>query len=320
MRDIEVKRATSFPGVPTMWIAIASTARSRQARPVVAGQLRLRRRAAAGRSGQDLRAQGRHEAEERLGHDRDLLARHRHPKEGPEKPGSIGLMLPGIEMDVVALDDPDEDSAGRRNRRNPHPRPERHQGLLEPAGGDRRGFRRRPLSHRRYRLHGRRRLFLPGRPQEGHDHLRRLQRLSADDRAGDLRASRRARGDRDRHSRRLSRRGGQGFCQIARRRCAVQPGRTARRSSPASSASTKFPRRSNSSTNCRAPRSASSRATNCATGSRRGQKPQLATGGGHDTPSSSLRTRTHTRGALGVGSRNLSLIPGLWVPRSRGRR
>jgi len=28
-----------------------------------------------------------------------------HPHEGPEKPGSIGLMLPGIEMDVVALDD-----------------------------------------------------------------------------------------------------------------------------------------------------------------------------------------------------------------------
>jgi long-chain acyl-CoA synthetase len=29
-----------------------------------------------------------------------------HPKEGPDKPGSIGLMLPGIELDVVALDDP----------------------------------------------------------------------------------------------------------------------------------------------------------------------------------------------------------------------
>ncbi len=51
--------------------------RSRQARPVVAGQLRLRRRAAAGRSGKGLRAQGRHEAQERLGHDRDLLARYR---------------------------------------------------------------------------------------------------------------------------------------------------------------------------------------------------------------------------------------------------
>jgi long-chain acyl-CoA synthetase len=28
-----------------------------------------------------------------------------HPEGGPDKPGSIGLMLPGIEMDVVALDD-----------------------------------------------------------------------------------------------------------------------------------------------------------------------------------------------------------------------
>jgi len=29
-----------------------------------------------------------------------------HPSEGPDKLGSIGLMLPGIEMDVVALDNP----------------------------------------------------------------------------------------------------------------------------------------------------------------------------------------------------------------------
>ena len=87
MRDIEVKRATAFPGVPTMWIAIASTARSRQARSVVAGQLRLRRRAAAGRGRQDFRAQGRHEAEERLGHDRDLLARHRPSQGGTGKAG-----------------------------------------------------------------------------------------------------------------------------------------------------------------------------------------------------------------------------------------
>jgi long-chain acyl-CoA synthetase len=28
-----------------------------------------------------------------------------HPKDGPDKPGSIGLMLPGIEMDVVSLED-----------------------------------------------------------------------------------------------------------------------------------------------------------------------------------------------------------------------
>src|SRR4029079_167944 len=29
-----------------------------------------------------------------------------HPKEGPHKPRSLGLMLPGIELDVVSLDDP----------------------------------------------------------------------------------------------------------------------------------------------------------------------------------------------------------------------
>ena len=91
MRDIEVKRATSFPGVPTMWIAIASLARSRQARSVVAGILRLRRRAVAGGSGEDPGAPGRHEAEERLGHDRDLLARHRASK---GRPGQAGLDRP----------------------------------------------------------------------------------------------------------------------------------------------------------------------------------------------------------------------------------
>src|SRR5258708_19764390 len=29
-----------------------------------------------------------------------------HPEAGPDKPGSVGVALPGIEMDVVALDDP----------------------------------------------------------------------------------------------------------------------------------------------------------------------------------------------------------------------
>ena len=40
-------------------------------------ELRIGRRAAAGRGRADFRAQGQHEAQERLGHDRDLLARHR---------------------------------------------------------------------------------------------------------------------------------------------------------------------------------------------------------------------------------------------------
>ena len=77
MRDIEVKRATVLSRRAHDVDRDRQPSRSRQARSVVAGQLRLRRRAAAGRSGKDFRAQGRHEAEERLGHDRDLLARHR---------------------------------------------------------------------------------------------------------------------------------------------------------------------------------------------------------------------------------------------------
>src|SRR5258705_10404467 len=32
-----------------------------------------------------------------------------HPEAGPDKPGSVGVALPGIEMDVVSLDDPTKD-------------------------------------------------------------------------------------------------------------------------------------------------------------------------------------------------------------------
>ena len=88
MRDIEVKRATYFPGVPTMWIAIASLPDLDKRDLSSLVSLRLRRRAAAGRGRKDLRAQGRHEAEERLGHDRNLLARHR-PSQG--RPGQARL-------------------------------------------------------------------------------------------------------------------------------------------------------------------------------------------------------------------------------------
>ena len=224
MRDIEVKRATAFPGVPTMWIAIASlpdldsrdlsslvSCRSGGA-PLPVEVARIFER------------KTRHEAQERLGHDRDLFARHR-PSAG--RTGQARLDRVDAARHRAGRGRARRSQEGacrRRSRRNPHQGTERHQGLLEPAEGDRGGVRRRPLPDRRHRLHGQRRLFLPGRPQEGHDHLRRLQRLSADDRAGDLRAPRGAGSHRDRHSRRLSRRGGQGLCQIARRRRAVHAG------------------------------------------------------------------------------------------------
>jgi long-chain acyl-CoA synthetase len=106
MRDIEVKRATYFPGVPTMWIAIANlpdldkrdlsslaTAGSGGAPlPVEVAKIFQKKTGLSLKSG--------------WGMTETCSPGTGHPPEGPEKPGSIGLMLPGIEMDVVSLDDP----------------------------------------------------------------------------------------------------------------------------------------------------------------------------------------------------------------------
>jgi long-chain acyl-CoA synthetase len=106
MRDIEVKRATVFPGVPTMWIAIASLPDldSRDLSslvscmsggaplPVEVAKIFERKVGMKLKSG--------------WGMTETCSPGTGHPKEGPDKPGSIGLMLPGIELDVVALDDP----------------------------------------------------------------------------------------------------------------------------------------------------------------------------------------------------------------------
>jgi long-chain acyl-CoA synthetase len=106
MRDIEVKRATFFPGVPTMWIAIASIPdldkrdlsslvncfSGGAPLPVEVAKVLERRVAMKLKSG--------------WGMTETCSPGTSHPPQGPEKPGSIGLMLPGIDVDVVALDDP----------------------------------------------------------------------------------------------------------------------------------------------------------------------------------------------------------------------
>src|ERR1700681_4430837 len=106
MRDIEVKRATAFPGVPTMWIAIARlpelerrdlsslvSCRSGGAPlPVEVARIFERKTNMKLKSG--------------WGMTETCSPGTGHPKEGPDKPGSIGLMLPSIEMDVVWLVDP----------------------------------------------------------------------------------------------------------------------------------------------------------------------------------------------------------------------
>lgn len=106
MRDIEVKRATAFPGVPTMWIAIASL-------PDL-DKRDLSSLAFAGSGGAPLPVEVAKVFERKTklalksgwGMTETCSPGTGHPPDGPEKPGSIGLMLPGIEMDVVSLDDP----------------------------------------------------------------------------------------------------------------------------------------------------------------------------------------------------------------------
>jgi long-chain acyl-CoA synthetase len=106
MRDIEVKRATAFPGVPTMWIAIAAL-------PDL-DKRDLSSLVSCGSGGAPLPVEVAKIFERRVGMKlksgwgmtETCSPGTGHPKEGPDKSGSIGLMLPGIEMDVVSLEDP----------------------------------------------------------------------------------------------------------------------------------------------------------------------------------------------------------------------
>src|SRR6202012_185347 len=105
MRDIEVKRATVFPGVPTMWIAIASLPdlESRDLSSLVS----------CGSGGAPLPVEVARIFERKTnmklksgwGMTETCSPGTGHPQEGPDKPGSIGLMLPGIQLDLVSLDD-----------------------------------------------------------------------------------------------------------------------------------------------------------------------------------------------------------------------
>ena len=106
MRDIEVKRATYFPGVPTMWIAIAALP-DLDKRDFTS----LR---SAGSGGAPLPTEVAKVFERKVGMKlrsgwgmtETCPAGTAHPDAGPDKPASVGVALPGLEMDVVSLDDP----------------------------------------------------------------------------------------------------------------------------------------------------------------------------------------------------------------------
>ncbi len=106
LRDIEIGRATHFPGVPTMWIALASTPgiETRDFSSLVY----------TGSGGAPLPVEVADRFERLTGH--RLVGGWGMTETAPagtnrlgtatSKPGTIGLPLPGIAMDVCALDDP----------------------------------------------------------------------------------------------------------------------------------------------------------------------------------------------------------------------
>ncbi len=106
IRDIEEKRATNFPGVPTMWIALANHP-GIETRDFSSLEL-----CSAGGAPMPVEVQLRFErlTGRRLGGGWGMTetcpAGTQIPVSSPTKPGTIGLPLPGIEIDIVALDDP----------------------------------------------------------------------------------------------------------------------------------------------------------------------------------------------------------------------
>lgn len=112
LNDIEVKKATVFPGVPTMWIALANTP------DIDKRDFSSLRYAASGGAALPVEVAERFEklTGQRLGGGWGMTetspAGTGMPRVWSGKPGSVGLPLPGITMEIVALDNP-------RRRLNP---------------------------------------------------------------------------------------------------------------------------------------------------------------------------------------------------------
>jgi long-chain acyl-CoA synthetase len=106
LRDIEVKKATVFAGVPTMWIALANTP------DIDKRDLSSLRYVASGGASLPVEVAERFQKLTGLrlgggwGMTETSPAGTSLPRQWTGKAGSVGLPLPGITMEIVALDDP----------------------------------------------------------------------------------------------------------------------------------------------------------------------------------------------------------------------
>ena len=160
-------------------------------RPLLHPQLRRRRRfplAGRGADGEPVpqSPRGGVPAGKGLRHDRGILGCHhrRRQRDKARQRGHPHGQHGGLHLRAGHRDR----AAHRSARRDLHLHPHRHEGLLQQARGDRLPAappRRRPAvgTHRRYRLHGRGRLCVSGRPHQAHHHpARRLQGVPLHDR------------------------------------------------------------------------------------------------------------------------------------------
>jgi long-chain acyl-CoA synthetase len=106
LRDIEVNRVTTFPGVPTMWIAFVNHPGIEQR------DLSSLRGCGSGGAPLPVEIADRFRRISGLpltsgwGMTETSPAGTGSPQGGPSKPGTIGIPLPGITLEVVAADDP----------------------------------------------------------------------------------------------------------------------------------------------------------------------------------------------------------------------
>ena len=123
-------------------------------------------------------------------------------QEAPVDPasGTLAVGVPGPDTVVRIVDDAGRGGALRRAGRDRRPRPAGRARLLAAARGHRRDLPGRRTAHRRHRVHGRGRLAVRRRPQEGHDQRVRLQGVAARGRGRAVHPPGGARGGRRRRS------------------------------------------------------------------------------------------------------------------------